>query len=454
MLAERPTRHRPGNVVHNNVVPGPPWHVPGPPRDYETDEHADNASVSGAADESRSRSRSRRSEERSDEEQRMTLDIFRSGRDNELLFTVELDYNLSWQQALSTIAARLPRTDIRYAYLVTRTDDPIVAISYADAAGALILVNDRTTYSNLQEFSHAHGHKVCVTLRPQSNLGARRAVAGAAAGHPEELHGVRLRRKIEEKNPNQPRSGGAAAGHQGVVLPRSRNSRSSSRSRSSITHPLPNRARSITPLLPIRARSPTIPLPNAARSLPLPSSDRSGTSSDRSVTPRAHSPTIPPPNADRRRSRSRSRVSQPLMQDVNELRSRRSEEQSDAAHDEEHLEAVRYSHLIDETGAREAEHNAAQQQSDTQGLKEKTKEYIQRLFEATKHLSGDAQKKAWNNVLEKPFNNVFANKKTHGQGAEANHQSDSRSGSGGAAAGHQGVVLPRSRNSRRNVAEE
>jgi hypothetical protein len=66
------------------------------------------------------------SEERSDEEQRMTLAIFRSGRDNELLFTVELDYNCSWQQALSTIAARLA-TDIRYAYLYTRTDseDPI-----------------------------------------------------------------------------------------------------------------------------------------------------------------------------------------------------------------------------------------------------------------------------------------------------------------------------------------
>jgi hypothetical protein len=131
----------------------------------------------------------------------MTLDIFRSGsQDNQLLFTVELDYNWSWQQALSTIAARLPRTDIRYAYLYTITDseDPIVAISYAPVAGALIIVNDSTTYSNLQEFSRTHGHRVYVTLRPQSNLGARRAVAGAAAGHHEEP-----RRLIEERHLNE-----------------------------------------------------------------------------------------------------------------------------------------------------------------------------------------------------------------------------------------------------------
>jgi hypothetical protein len=42
LLAERPTRHRPGNVDDDNLVAGPPWDVPGPQRDYETEQDVKN----------------------------------------------------------------------------------------------------------------------------------------------------------------------------------------------------------------------------------------------------------------------------------------------------------------------------------------------------------------------------------------------------------------------------
>ena len=70
----------------------------------------------------------------------MTLHIMPGLKPLELekeLFIEVLDYNMSWQQALSAITARVPMPGTRYL--------PINDISYDDEDGDCRIVNDSTT---------------------------------------------------------------------------------------------------------------------------------------------------------------------------------------------------------------------------------------------------------------------------------------------------------------------
>jgi len=185
--AERPTRYRPA---------GAPW-------DYQTDQDekhppqkeivpqhtSPSAAAGGSGDYLQFRRyliNNGRHDAKAQQEvvggaQSMTLYIFSSGfQGQHLILTLEFDYNLSWQEALSKIAEQWQQLVPRHNK-ITDSKDPIVAISYTDAH-ALIIVNDSITYDLLQEYSRTHGHRVLVTIRPQSSLGTHRAVAGVAAG--------------------------------------------------------------------------------------------------------------------------------------------------------------------------------------------------------------------------------------------------------------------------------